>query len=125
MAAREGIDFFIVRDDHLAIHARLTNWSRYVAPRHSHFVGPIWKLGRSTARQWDVPTLHVPIDNIDGHKIEKAVGLLPVKHRDALRWAYCRRTILPHKMRRELGVTEAGLMELIHQGRTMLCNRTV
>lgn len=122
---RDLEDFHFVDDRHLDIHARLVNWSRYVQVRPGSFVGPIWKLGKSNGRQWSEPTMSIPVNTLDGHKIERAVAMLPEKHREAVRWAYCRRSVLPHKVRKQLGVTDAGLMELIRSGRAMLINRGV
>jgi hypothetical protein len=119
------VDFFLVESHQLAIHARLNNWANYVRDRPSRFVSPIWKLGKSNGRQWHAPSYGTPIDSLDGHKLEKAVADLPEKHRDALRWSYCYPYILPHKVRKHLGVTDAGLMELVRSGRAMLVNRRV
>ena len=124
---RDDIDFFIIADRHLAIHERLVNWSRYVRPPESSKAqtGPIWKLGKSNGRQWHEPVISTPVDSLDGHRIEKAISQLPEKHREAIRWSYVHRWILPHKVQRSLGVTREGLMELIVDARSMLVNRRV
>lgn len=121
---REAIDFFLVADRHLVIHDRLTNWARYVAVRQIQHQASIWRMGKSNGRQWHQPELSVPVNQLDGHKMEKAVADLPDMHRDALRWSYVYR-INPSHMRRYLGVTDAGLYQLVKDGRNMLVNRAV
>lgn len=121
---RDLPDFFFVADHHLAIHARCENWARYVSTKGTHWQSPIWKLGKSNGRQWEPPTHKDAVDTLDGHAIEKAVGLLPDPHRDALRWHYVTRSG-PAKIRRRLGVSDAGLMRLVADARAMLINRRV
>lgn len=121
---RESVDFFIIADRHLAIHDRLTNWARYVSVRGVRWQGPIWRMGKSNGRQWHQPELTVPVNLLDGHKLEKAVGSLPGPHRDAIRWAYVFRTN-PSRMRQHLGVTDSALYQLVTGGRNMLINRAV
>lgn len=120
---REDIDFHLVRDVNLPIHERLMNWARHVSVGRTHWQGPIWRLGKSNGRQWHQPTISTPVDSRDGQRIERAVAHLPAPHRDAIRWCYVRRYILPHKIQRHLGVTERGLLTLIEDGRSMLRNR--
>lgn len=122
---REDIDFHLVRDVNLPIHERLMNWARHVSVGRVHWQGPIWRLGKSNGRQWHQPAIQVPVDSLDGHRIEKAVSHLPEPHRDAIRWAYCFRHIQPFKVRRSLGVTERGLAMLIEDARSILRNRGV
>lgn len=121
---RDLPDFFLVAENHLAIHARLENWARYVAVKGSHWQAPIWKLGKSNGRQWSTPDLKEPVNTLDGHAIEKAVGLLPHAHRDAIRWCYVLRSG-PARIKRMLAVNDAGLMQLVSDGRSMLTNRRV
>jgi hypothetical protein len=121
---REDIDFFVVEDHHLVIHERLNNWARYVKPGLPVAQAPIWRLGKSNTRQWHEPQGREEVNTIDGMALEKAVAALPAPHRDALRWAYVFRTG-PWKMRKVLSVSNAGLMKLVKDGRTMLMNRGV
>ena len=124
---RENCDLFVVLPHHLSIHDRLGNWSRYVRVngRHARLFGrqPMFEAYRSS-EVWGNEGSGVPVDQIDGHKIEKAVGQLPEKHRDAIRWHYVYVWIQPGRMQRHLGVTRPGLMDLIHDGRSMLKNRS-
>lgn len=120
---RDLPDFFYIEPAQLAIHDRLLNWSRYVSGKGSAWTqGPIWKLGKSNGRQWHQPEHKPSVDTLDGHKLEKAVGLLPAPHRDAIRWHYVF-PMNPSKMRRHLGVTDSGLARLVMDGRAMLINR--
>lgn len=119
---RDCIDFFAVEEPHLVMHDRLSNWARYVQVRGVHWQAPIWRLGKSNGRQWHEPEAKPLVDTLDGHAIEKAVGLLPIPHRDALRWFYVTKTG-PARIRRLLGVNDVGLMRLCKDGRVMLINR--
>jgi DNA-directed RNA polymerase specialized sigma24 family protein len=118
----EPIDFHLVDAKHHAIHKRLENWARYVSVRRPQWMGPIWKMGKSHGRQWHAPELSDPLDQLDGHTMEKAVADLPAKNRDALRWSYVFKTT-PAVAARELAVTYEVLAALVHGGRTMLVNR--
>ena len=117
----EPIDFHYVDDLHEAIHKRLENWARYVEVRGARWVSPIWKMGKSHGRQWHAPELRPPVDTLDGHKMEKAVERLPVKHRAAIRWNYVYKDT-PARTARELAVSYEGLMTLVRNGRSMLKN---
>jgi hypothetical protein len=119
---RDLPDFFYVEESHLAIHDRLLNWARYVQVRGSHWQAPIWKLGRSNGRQWHQPEIKDHINTLDGHVIEKAVGLLPDSHKQAIRWCYVWKSG-PARIKRILGVSDDGLMRLVRDGRAMLKNR--
>jgi hypothetical protein len=124
LAKVHAVDFFYIPDNQQDMHERLENWARYVAVKRPHWTSPMWRQGKSNGRQWHVPDLAPVVDTLDGHALEKAVGALPDAHRDSLRWFYCYRTN-PSKPRRELGVTDEGLILLICDGRRMLINRSV
>ena len=119
---RDFIDFHLVPHEQLAMHDRLLNWARYVRVKRPMWQAPIWRLGKSGTRQWHSPEPREETDTLDGHALEKAVGALPDKHRDALRWHYVWRTTPAHA-RRVLGVTSDGLQRLVLDGRLMLINR--
>lgn len=121
---RDLPDFFHVEHHQLGIHRRLENWARYVQGRGMHWQAPIWKLGKSNGRQWHEPEIRETVNTLDGHLIEKAVGLLPEPHRDAVRWCYVYKSG-PARIKRLLGVNDAGLMRLVRDGRAMLLNRCV
>jgi hypothetical protein len=71
----------------------------------------------------EIPVRGLPIDSLDGHRLEKLVIGLPDKHRAALQWSYVRPYIPVHRVRRILGVTAPGLFELVHAARAMIRNR--
>lgn len=122
---RDLIDFFLVEPHQLGIHARLENWSRWVAtPRLYGITHPMWAKAQSNARQWHEPDLREPVDTLDAQAMEKAVFHLPEPHRDALRWQYVWKGG-PLHMARKLGVSKDGLMRLVRDGRQMLMNRSV
>ena len=86
-------------------------------------MAPMWANYKPERDNGHAAEAHIPIDTIDGHNMEKAVFELPEKHRAAIRWHYCFFYISPGKTQRALGVTRSGLMDLIHDGRSMLTNR--
>lgn len=117
------IDFHLVRDEHLAIHEDLCNWSRWVRVRpHGWQVQPMFRLYRSKNWQWERPVSREQTNIPDAVEMEKAVSALPDKHRTAIRWAYVLQGH-PARMARELGVSLQGLADLVSAGRTMLRNR--
>jgi hypothetical protein len=124
MRRDDHIDFFVVADHHLAVHARLEAWASWVRVRpHGWQVAPMFRQYRSKAWQWERPEVRAQLNIPEAVEMEKAVSLLPPKHRDAIRWAYvwCNG---PVAEARRLGVSKQGLCELIAQGRTMLNNRS-
>jgi DNA-directed RNA polymerase specialized sigma24 family protein len=120
---RDLIDFFAVHDQHLRIHQQLEDWARWVKVRpHGWQVAPMFRQYRSKAWQWERPDLKATVNIPQAVEMEKAVSLLPEKHREAIRWVYVF-SGSPVAMARRLAVTKEGLMELVHAGRTILKNR--
>ena len=123
LAKVHSVDFFHIRKEHRDIDETLCMWARWVRPRSSGWqTQPMFRQYRSHAWQWHTPEIHLPINTLDAHNTEKAVAALPEKQRDAIRWNYVFRNNAI-QMARQLGVSNAGLLELINQGRTMLNNR--
>lgn len=125
MRREEHVDYHLVADHHLGIHARLEAWARWVRVRpHGWQMQPMFKQYRSK-RQWDEPfsANRSPINLVEAVEMEKAVSALPAKHRDAIRWAYVWQ-LSPIAEARRLGVSKQGLLELIQAGRAMLINRS-
>lgn len=124
MKREEWVDYFAVADGHLAIHARLEQWARWVRVRpHGWQTAPMFRQYRSHAWQWETPEVRAAVNTLDAVAMERAVSALPQKNRDAIRWCYVL-TGNPLAMARRLGVSRAGLMELVESGRTMLVNRS-
>jgi DNA-directed RNA polymerase specialized sigma24 family protein len=125
MSARDMdyVDFCYVPQHHEAMHARLGNWARWVRVRpHGCQTHPMWRHS-VTPRGWDIdPHISTALDTLDALLIERTVSQLPEKHRDALRWHYVRKAD-PAGMARRLGVSLAGLLELVCDGRAMVANR--
>ncbi len=123
MRTKETVDYCYVNPEHEAIHARLLNWARWVRVRpHGWQTHPMFRMYQSKARQWEAPVIQNPVDTLDAVLVEKAVALLPVKHREAIRWSYVYGRD-PVAMARTLGVGKQGLADLVGSGRTMLQNR--
>ena len=114
-------DFFSVDPKHRQIDTRLDNWSRWVQVRPSSFVQPMFKGVRSS-EVFGHNEISVPINSLDAASMEKQVSALPVRNRDAIRWAYVYR-IQPWRFCRNMGINQTQLAELIHDGRQMLVNR--
>ena len=118
------IDLFHISPRHEAIDARLCEWSRWVRVKPQAWATqPMFRYSKSNARQWEVdPVIHIAINTLDAHEVEKAVAGLPEKHRSALRWAYVFNHIPDARIRAALGVTMDGLTKLIDDSRDMVKN---
>lgn len=122
---RDDTDFHRIDPRHYVIHDRLLNWARYVSSGGGRLsVMPMFRLYVST-EQYAQHEPTIPVDTLDGSAMEKAVAKLPEKHASAIRWhyVYATRGMQPGKVCRLLGVSAAGLAELVTDGRTMLKNR--
>lgn len=124
---RDAVDFFLVEDKHLSIHARLINWSRWNYERSGGTVSPMFRLYRTPAdsnseARTDVVRQHLPIDPLDADAIQKGVSLLPDPQRHALNWNYIKPSN-PRRAAQKLGVSLEGLALLVRSGRLMLLNR--
>ena len=121
---RDAIDFHEIRPQHLAVHERLLNWSRYVGSHRGSQPSPMFRNYRSS-EVWQSTASAIPIDTLDGSAMEKAVFHLPEKHCAAVRWyyVYSARGCNIHRMCRLLAVRQDTLNELVHDGRSMLVNR--
>ena len=109
---------------HEAIDARLTEWSRWVKvhPRQMA-MQPMFRYAKSNSRQWEIdPPIHIEINTLAAHEVEKAVSALPDKHRTATRWFYVFAHVPVHVVRRELGLTKDALCQMIEDSRDMLRN---
>jgi len=87
----------------------------------------MFRMYRPEARTqgwWERREPRIDVDMPKAVEMEKAVSLLPAKHRDAIRWAYvfCGG---PVRMARALAVSKQGLADLVRTGRVMLANRGV
>jgi DNA-directed RNA polymerase specialized sigma24 family protein len=124
---RDPIDFHAVRFQHEAIHLRLLNWARWAGSgRGGTVTTPMFRLYR-TSDTWCPPEPSIPIDSLDGHKMEKAVAKLPEKHMCAIRWQYVfsERGMSIYKACRVLAVRQDTLHQLVQDARSMLKNRSV
>lgn len=118
------IDFHTVDPQHNEVHARCLDWSRWVKPT----VGGIAKSSlfngyRSKNWQWERPTVHIAVNELQALETERAVSTLPNNEREAIRWAYNLRRGSPGSMARRLAVDKSGLLELIRSGRCLLVAR--
>lgn len=117
------IDFNAVpfRQEH--IHERLVNWARWVRPRRSSWVHPMWR-GFKPSEVWAGTAVSIPINTLDAQAVEKAISGLPDAHRFSVRWCYVYGGN-PRRAAREVGETLEGLAALISAARAMLINRGV
>jgi len=119
------IDLNHIPARHEAINLRLEEWARWVRVRPQAWVmQPMFRYAKSNTRQWETdPHIHVEINTLDAHEVEKTVAGLPDKHRTALRWCYVFAFIPVGKVQRELGLTRAALGQLLNDARDMMRNR--
>jgi DNA-directed RNA polymerase specialized sigma24 family protein len=124
LAKVHSVDFHYVSENHYAIDRELQQWARWVKNRPAGWhTQPMFRQYRSHAWQWERPVHQDPINTLEAHAMEKAVGALPEKHRDAIRWSYVFKNN-PHQMARQLAVTKERLLALVVSGRSMLNNRS-
>lgn len=122
---RVAIDFHSIRPGHEPIHERLLNWARYVCSSgQGNACQPMFRMFRSTYL-WGNYDAGIPVDTLDGSRLEKAVGMLPEHHAAAVRWhyVYSTRGVSVYKACRVLAVRQDTLAQLVHDGRSMLRNR--
>lgn len=123
LAVTRQIDFNAVSYAHEPIHERLVNWARWVRPRASSWVHPMWR-GFKSNEIWTGPTAAAPIDPLDAQAVEKGVSALPEQHRFSIRWCYVYGG-QPRKAAAHVGETLEGLQALIVNSREMLINRRI
>ena len=127
-AARQYVDFASVPPSQWRMHDRLENWARWCrgASGEAARIGkaaPMFAMYRSTdARRAYGDDTSVPIDKMDAQAIHKAVAALPDKHRRALQWNYLN-SRAPAEAARQLGLSLAGLAQMVGDARQMLVNR--
>lgn len=123
---RAYVDFSHVSEKHREIDKRLYNWAAWCVVHGGRFVQPMFRNYRSDESFDDVHAQQkpLPIDPSDALKIERAVVMLPESHKLATVWFYRIKT-QPMRACKALGVSRAGLAELIGDARQILLNRNV
>lgn len=122
MKSKNYIDYNFVAPEHSAIHERLHNWARWCQANQSGWAThPMWRHLVEKERR-ENPVASIPVDTLDGHRIEKEVFFLPEKHRHAVRWSYVFANN-PAAVCKQIAVSKERLAELVREGRTMLNNR--
>lgn len=119
-------DMHRVKFIHEAVHDRLINWARWCnGGRGGSSSAPMFRHYRAPKYQNAADQIRIPVDGLDAADIEKIVGLLPDKHRDAIRYfyVYSHRGMGLWQAVRGLAVTRDTLVRLIHDGRSMVKNR--
>lgn len=120
---RDEIDLHAVRHEHIEIHQRLENWSRWQYSGHwTSAVLPMFRYYRPDNWGREVRDI-IPVDERDAVRVQVVFARLPEKHRHAAGWAYVKPWIPFHRVCRLLGVSRRTLAELIHDSRSMMKNR--
>lgn len=114
------VDFNRVPADQLEIHDRLINWAKWARGSRGSNVHPMFRQYRND--YWEPAAPQSYSDTLDAVKVQKVMKDVPEKHRIAVQWCYIARSN-PTKACKDLGVSKAGLMELIDDGRAMIRNR--
>lgn len=136
---RDLIDFHLVADEHIQVHARLEAWARWVQPRpFGWHVAPMFRYYRPPRKEDEPVSASSPRPQVSTPEciaMENAVAQLPHGQREAIRWCYFWSQLDPRvakangwahgpiPMAHRLGVAKEELMDLIWQGRSMLINR--
>jgi hypothetical protein len=120
---REPIDLHAVKPIHLVIHDRLLNWALWCRGglRGGSTMSPMF-IGFRAGYE-EAPVIQMPIDCLDGHRVEKIVVSLPERHRTILQWSYVHSHIPVRKVCQALGVPYRDLPDMIHDARAMVRNR--
>ena len=119
---RDPIDLHAVKPIHLVIHDRLLNWARWCKGGNGgSAMQPMFRGFR--AGYEEPPVVSIPIDTLDGHRVEKLVIALPDKHRTVLQWAYVHTYIPVRKVCQAVAVPYRDLPEMLHDARAMVRNR--
>jgi len=118
-------DFSTIAQRHESINLRLEEWARWVRVNPRVWpIQPMFRSYQSKARQWEIdPVIRVEVDAIAAMEIEKAVSMMPDKHRTVLRWVYVWPWVPDRVVRQEVGATRSALEQLITSARDMLQNR--
>jgi DNA-directed RNA polymerase specialized sigma24 family protein len=117
-----SIDLTEVKPIHLVIHDRLLNWARWCRGGNGGTaMQPMFRGFR--AGYEEPPVVAVPIDSLDGHRVEKLVVGLPEKHRTILQWAYVRPYIPVRRVCQVLAIPYRELPSMLHDARAMVRNR--
>lgn len=118
-------DLHHIQARHDEINRRLEEWGRWVRVKPQRWpIAPMFRMYQSKARQWETdPHIHVEINTLAASEMERAVSILPDRHRTAIRWVYVWPWVPDNAVRREIGATRAELESLINDARDMICNR--
>lgn len=125
MKTKGYVDYQRIAPEHAVIHERLQNWRRWLSGKGMAWTAhPMWRhLKEKEEREArERGEFSIPPNSLDAHEIEKAVALLPEKHRFAIRWWYVF-SGNPLRAAKQAAVSKDRLAELVKEGRTMLANR--
>lgn len=119
---RDLPDLHEVRHEHLEIHDRLCNWRLWQRPRFGNNVLPMFRFYRDGYHE--IADERSPVDELDAVAVQVAFAApsFPDKHRHAIGWAYVKPGIPVHIVCRILGIHRRDLVQMIHDGRSMLKN---
>ena len=118
------VDFSSIPTRQDAIHIRLEQWARWVKEHQMPWgLHPMWRNSKSS-RQWDVsPYISQPLNTLECLEIERAVQILPEKHRIAIRWAYCFPNRSATAVRQQIGATREELSRILDDARDRIIFR--
>lgn len=134
MRRDDHVDFFIVRDEHLAVHDRLEGWARWVRVRPTGWqVAPMFRHYRPIRGNEERREPRRDINIPEAWEVEQAIAQFESEAmKEAVRWFYYW-SRLPRAEARaagrhpgpvitatSLGVSKQGLLDLIHAGRSKL-----
>jgi hypothetical protein len=119
-------DLHRVKFAHEAVHERLVNWARWCSSGGgTSAASPMFRLYRAPRNRNAFDELRIPVDGLDGMRLEKVIALLPETHRDVIRWfyVYSYRGIGMGKACRGLAIAPSSMAQLLHDSRSMVKNR--
>lgn len=119
MLMKAYVDYNLIKAEHEEIHLRLQNWAKWTrVGRFAWMTHPMWRYFKERE-----PQPSSTCNTLDAHEVEKLIADLPQKNRQAIRWWYVYASN-PKTAAKQMGVTLEVLDALVHDGRTMLKDRS-
>lgn len=116
---RMTVDHTRIPPEQRDIHETLLNWARWVKPRHTRSVHPMFQQYRH-GREESNP--RPECDGISAQAVEKILGTMPHDHALVIRWWYVY-PITASRVCRHLGLSQPGLGQMVIDARWMVRNR--
>lgn len=116
---RMTVDHTRVPAEQSEIHETLLNWARWVKPRQTRSVHPMFQQYR---HGYEESNPKPACDQAEAVAVEKVLGTMPHDHALVIRWWYVY-PIAASRVCRHLGLSQPGLGQMVIDARWMVRNR--